>query len=233
MKEWKTLRGRCVLSVCGWGKLRVFWLWIPFWLLNTSTTLFGLPKRCTVAELLHIASDSDNDSVHIGIILLCEVLASSLLNMHECLKWILEDPTPHHPYPPPAPSPSLSNYIIIFLSIKIQMHNLNIWQQQAEREAFCSAAGSKVAFDERRMLNWHCCGKKKKKAKENNKRKTILQNFPPCEIWRHYFKSVTQKHIDRYEISSKVTARLHQVEAQPCVGKHLSICGCFTQLYLS
>lgn len=135
--------------------------------------------------------------------------------------------------PPPAPSPSLSNYIIIFLSIKIQMHNLNIWQQQAEREAFCSAAGSKVAFDERRMLNWHCCGKKKKKAKENNKRKTILQNFPPCEIWRHYFKSVTQKHIDRYEIFSKVTARLHQVEAQPCVGKHLSICGCFTQLYLS
>lgn len=178
MKEWKTLRGRCVLGVCGWGKLRVFWLWIPFWLLNTSTTLFGLPKRCTVAELLHIASDSDNDSVHIGIILLCEVLASSLLNMHERLKWILEDPTPHHPYPPPAPSPSLSNYIIIFLSIKIQMHNLNIWQQQAEREAFCSAAGSKVAFDERRMLNWHCCGKKKK-AKENNKRKNNPPKFSP------------------------------------------------------
>lgn len=50
------------------------------------TKLFGLPKRCTVAELLHIAYDGDNDLLHIGIILLCEVLAPSLLNMHECLK---------------------------------------------------------------------------------------------------------------------------------------------------
>ena len=30
--------------------------------------------------------DSDNDLLHIGIILLCEVLAPGLLNMHECLK---------------------------------------------------------------------------------------------------------------------------------------------------
>lgn len=207
MKEWKTLRGRCVLSVCGWGKLRVFWLWIPFWLLNTSTTLFGLPKRCTVAELLHIASDSDNDSVHIGIILLCEVLASSLLNMHECLKWILEDPTPHHPYPPPAPSPSLSNYIIIFLSIKIQMHNLNIWQQQAEREAFCSAAGSKVAFDERRMLNWHCCGKKKKK-----KQKKTIKEKQSSKIFPHVkFDGTTSKVWHRNILTDvKYSARLQR-----------------------
>lgn len=58
----------------------------------TLETIFGrwkpepFPKRCTVAELLYIAYDSDNDLVHIGIILLCEVFAPSLLNMHECLK---------------------------------------------------------------------------------------------------------------------------------------------------
>lgn len=53
---------------------------------ESRSALFGPPKRCTVAELLHIAYDSDNDSAHIGIILPCEVFAPSLLNMHECLK---------------------------------------------------------------------------------------------------------------------------------------------------
>lgn len=40
----------------------------------------------TAVESLLIAYDADNDLPHIGIILLCEVLAPSLLNMHECLK---------------------------------------------------------------------------------------------------------------------------------------------------
>lgn len=76
-----------VFCVCVWlRKAEGFDFGNHFWLSNTSTTLFGLPKRRTVAELLHIAYDSDNDSAHIGIILLCEVLAPSLLNMHECLK---------------------------------------------------------------------------------------------------------------------------------------------------
>ncbi len=57
-----------------------------FGLLNSSTRLFVLPKRCTVAEVLHVAYDGDNYLPHIGIILLSEVLAPSLLNMHECLK---------------------------------------------------------------------------------------------------------------------------------------------------
>lgn len=99
--ERRTCTVHVVEGSCGFF---FFWLWKPFWLLNTSAALFGLPKRCTVAELLHIAYDSDNDSVHIGIILLCEVLASSLLNMHECLKWILEDPPPPpHTHTPPPP----------------------------------------------------------------------------------------------------------------------------------
>lgn len=140
----KNRRGGCVFAcVCGWGELWVLTFFFFFWLLNTSTTLFGLPKRCTVAELLHIAYDSDNDLPHIGIILLCEVLAPSLLNMHECLKWILEDSPP----PPLPPSSSLSNYIIIFLSIKIRMNYLNVWQQPgSEREGFCSAAGRQGCF---------------------------------------------------------------------------------------
>lgn len=66
-----------------------------------------------------------------------------------------------------------------------------------------------------------------KRRSKTIKEKTIRQKFHPCEIRRHNFKSVTQKHIGRYEIFSKVTARLQQVEARRCVGKHLSICGRF------
>lgn len=118
------------------------WMWFEehcgFWLSESISVAWNqkvFPKRCTVAEWLHI-DDSDNDAAHIGIILPCEVLAPGLLNMHECLKWILED---FHPlsHAPPTPSLLLSDYIIIFLSIKIQMHNLNIWQQQAQKEKVC------------------------------------------------------------------------------------------------
>lgn len=115
--EYKVRKGRgwggSGMSVCTWLGGCGLWLWKAFWLLRVRTTLFGLPKRSTVAELLHIAYDSDNDSAHIGIILPCEVFAPSLLNMHECLKWILED---FHP-PLSCPLPyivKLSNHIPVY-----------------------------------------------------------------------------------------------------------------------
>lgn len=100
----------CV-CVC-WGKLWVLTLEaILFWLLNTSTRLWS----STVVESLHIAYDGDNDLPHIGIILLCEVLAPSLLNMHECLKWILVDP------PPPIQTPTPLFCPLLFI-VKLYNH---------------------------------------------------------------------------------------------------------------
>jgi len=140
----------CVCTVCSWAKLWVLTLEAVFGCWTPAPHCLVFQKGCTVAELLHIAYDSDNDLPHIGIILLCEVLAPSLLNMHECLKWILEDFfSPPTPSPPSLlhPSSSLSNYIIIFLSIKIRMNNLNVWQQPgSEREGLCSAAGRQGCF---------------------------------------------------------------------------------------
>lgn len=46
--------------------------------------------------------------------------------------------------------------------------------QARKRERFSAQQlADKVAFDERCMLNWHCCGgkKRRKKAKQNNKKK--------------------------------------------------------------
>lgn len=133
-----------VLFVC----LFVFTCW------TSSLGFFGLPEgKWRRAAYTHIG-----DINIFGIRLLCEVLASILLNMHECLKWILVAPPP---LPTPAlfstPSTSLSNYIITFPSIKIQMNNLNVWQHPG-----CERHVSEVAFDERCMLKWCYCGKKTK-----------------------------------------------------------------------
>ena len=81
---------------------------------HTSHMLFWFPKRYK-EELLHIAYDSDNDRVHIGIILLCEVLASGIK-----YAWMFETNLGIF-------SSTLSNYIIIFLSIKTSMNNWKVW----------------------------------------------------------------------------------------------------------
>lgn len=139
-------------------------------------------------------------------------------------------PPPSKPPPPySAPSSSLSNYIIIFLSIKIRMNNLNVWQQPgSEREGFCSAAGRQGCFWWA-TLNWHCCGAagKKKKAKQNNERrkKNPPKNFTPVK-----FYATTSKVWHRNMLADmKYVTRLQQVEAHCRVGKHLSICGCFVE----
>lgn len=72
----------CVVCACAKVKLCFLSLKTSFGCWNPE----HFPKRCNVAELQHIAYNSDNDLVHIGIMLLCEVFAPSLLNMHECLK---------------------------------------------------------------------------------------------------------------------------------------------------
>lgn len=53
---------------------------------------------------------------------------------------------------------------------------------QAQKEKFSAPQlADKVAFDERCMLNWHCCGGKK--AKQNNKRKKqSAKNFTPVKF---------------------------------------------------
>lgn len=165
--RWRLECCRVQSACCCWGKSWGFFF--------GCTKLFGLPKRCTVAELLHIAYDGDNDLLHIGIILLCEVLAPSLLNMHECLKWILEDffsPPTTTTTSTNTSSSSLSNYIIIFLSIKIRMNNLNVWQQPGaeKRKVFCSAAGRQGcvwwAMHAKLTLLWWEKKKKKGEAKQ-------------------------------------------------------------------
>lgn len=85
--------------------------------------------------------------------------------------------------PSSAPSSSLSNYIIIFLSIKIRMNNLNVWQQPgSEREGFCSAAGRQGCFwwamHAKLTLLWW----KKRRSETIKEKKQSAKKFHPCEI---------------------------------------------------
>lgn len=108
--------------------------------------------------------------------------------------------------PSSAPSSSLSNYIIIFLSIKIWMNNLNVWQQpHSEREGFCSAAGTQGCFwwamHAKLTLLWW---KKSKEKKE--KKKQSAKNFTPVK-----FDATTSKVWHRNTLADmKYLTRLQQ-----------------------
>lgn len=111
-------------------------------------------------------------------------------------------------------SSSLSNYIIIFLSIKIRMNNLNVWQQPGaeKRKVFCSAAGRQGcvwwAMHAKLTLLWWEKKEEKRRSKTIKKKKhnPLKKISPPVKFERHDFRSVTQKHIGRYEIFNKVAA---------------------------
>lgn len=96
--------------------------------------------------------------------------------MHECLKWILEDFHPLFSCPPPPPSLLLSDYIMIFLSIKIQMHNLNIWQQQPQTEKVCVQQLTEGCFWWARFAKLTLWKKKVKQNNRKKKRKTQNKN---------------------------------------------------------
>lgn len=150
-----------------------------FGLLNTNACNRLVLQREAQPQSRHTLPVMAITTSRTGIILLCEVFAPVPLNMHECLKWILVDSPPPPPPPPPslpaaaaassAPSSPLSNYIIIFLSIKIRMNNLSVWQRPgSEREGFGTAAGRQGCFwwamHAKLTLWW-------KRAKRNNERK--------------------------------------------------------------
>lgn len=125
--EWKVAgeENTCA-CLCGfWHWKHVFYFvrffgvfFFFFGLLNIITGFFGPPqgKRQRVGYTHH------GDINIFGIMLLCEVLASILLNMHECLKWILvATRAPSAPLPSPFFCPllfivKLYNHVPVYLN---------------------------------------------------------------------------------------------------------------------
>lgn len=114
------------------------------------------------------------------------------------------------------PSSPLSNYIIIFLSIKIRMNNLSIWQQPgSQREGFGTAAGRQGCFWWAMHAKLTLLWRTPKRNNERKRRKTNLAEqklytyiyiFNAVKFWCHNFKCATQKHSGWYEICNKAAA---------------------------
>lgn len=161
------------------------------------------------AESPRAACDGDNDFPHWDYY----TAVSSLCTRPIKYAWMFEmnfggSPLHHllqHQQPLLLPPSSpLSNYIIIFLSIKIRMNNLSIWQQPgSQREGFGTAAGRQGCFwwamHAKLTLPWRT----PKRNNERKRRKTNLAEkelytyiyiFNAVKFWCHNFKCETQKH---------------------------------------
>lgn len=107
----------------------------------------------------------------------------------------------------------------------------------AVKEEVCvQQLADKVAFDERCMLNWHCCGGKKKKkgrSKTIKEKSNTPKNFTPVKsdaprLQKQKKKCDTENILADMKYSARLQRGLQQVEdawRRRRVGKHLSIRG--------
>lgn len=119
------------------------------------------------------------------------------------------------------PSSPLSNYIIIFLSIKIRMNNLSIWQQPgSQREGFGTAAGRQGCFwwamHAKLTLPWRTPKRnnERKRRKTNMAEKNCIHTYTYSTLWN--FDATTSNVQHRNTVADmKYATRPQQVEGSP------------------
>lgn len=185
------------------------------------------------AESPHAACDGDNDFPHwdyyTAVSSLCTrpIKYAWMFEMNfggSPLHRLLQQQQQQHQQPLLLPPYSpLSNYIIIFLSIKIRMNNLSIWQQPgSQRGGFGTAAGRQGCFwwamHAKLTLPWRTPKRnnerKRRKNKSGRKKKNYIHAYTYSTLWNVDATTSNVRHRNTVA-DMKYATRPQQVEGPP------------------